>query len=280
MKITNRNNLPKALVNAILKFNDEYERGESDYTTTQLVNPAQQLFLIKQFSGELTEDVSDMIYKLMGSSMHKILEMAAGPDAIVEQRFYADIDGFKIGGQIDCYEDNILYDYKWASIWESVYGVKEDKIQQMNINAYLLRKAGKQVDKGIIVYLFRDWSKSKARYDKAHPDEQEWEYEVSLWSDEQVEFFIRERLAVIDDPEPCTLEEQWADATKYAVKTAGRKSAHRLLDTEQEAYTYITTKNITGAYIEKRPSAKRRCDDYCMVRDVCPQYGREQEAVA
>ena len=50
----------------------------------------------------------------------------------------------------------------------------------------------------------------------------------------------------------------------------GRKSAVRLLDSEEQAEAYVKDKNVKGGYVEKREGENIRCDGYCSVREFCP----------
>jgi hypothetical protein len=56
----------------------------------------------------------------------------------------------------------------------------------------------------------------------------------------------------------------------------GRKSALRVLDTEQEAKNWVDNTG-KGEYIEHRKGKYTRCEGYCSVAEFCPQLRREQE---
>jgi hypothetical protein len=84
-----------------------------------------------------------------------------------------------------------------------------------------------------------------------------------------------ERL-IDDDIAPCTPEERWAEGDKWAVMKNGRKTAVRVFDTE------IDAENCAGElgnsyYVEHRPAISRKCGDYCLCRDFCNFYKKEQE---
>lgn len=88
MKFTNKADLPEGIVNAII--NDTYDKGKADYSVSQLNMPPQMLWLIKKHWDEITVDVSDEIWKLLGSNVHYILEKSqdASIEKIAELRKY------------------------------------------------------------------------------------------------------------------------------------------------------------------------------------------------
>lgn len=79
MKITNRKNLPAALVRAC--ENDPYDPGTADISITRLVAPPRQVALMKLHAEELVEDVADRIWALRSQGIHCVLERAVDTDA-------------------------------------------------------------------------------------------------------------------------------------------------------------------------------------------------------
>lgn len=80
--IQNRHRLPGAIVRAVTA--DPYKSGKPEnvpperyYTTTTLINPIQQTILRRRHADEITEDAADLIWSLLGSVGHGILERAA-----------------------------------------------------------------------------------------------------------------------------------------------------------------------------------------------------------
>jgi hypothetical protein len=109
----------------------------------------------------------------------------------------------------------------------------------------------------------------------------------------EVEAYIRQRIdlhrqAKVDadwDHEliNCTDEERWMRETKFAVKKEGRKSAVRVLDTQEEAMAVLAEmpeKDIASAkvFIEIRKGESVRCTgNFCGVAKWCSQFKKEQE---
>lgn len=214
MHYTNRLNLPDSIVNAIVDH--DYDRGQSDITVTELLGPPQIRRLRTEHDAELTEDVADCGYRLLGSAVHKLLEKSESK-AEVEARLYVTIDGVKIGGQFDRYlfeTDGLLQDYKVMSVWEKIFGFRIEKEQQLNVLAYILNHNSKHVSKLEVVALYRDWQKSKAG-DGKYPFTQMEVVDIDLWTDAEQLKFIRERLSAHANPSAeCTQDERWKGNTR------------------------------------------------------------------
>lgn len=72
-KITNKHNLPDVFVEACKV---DRHRVLGDISVTQLIDSPQIRLLKKKHSDELESDVSEMIWMLFGTAVHKVLEMA------------------------------------------------------------------------------------------------------------------------------------------------------------------------------------------------------------
>ena len=267
MKLTNKIGLPDALVNAVR--NDGYSRGQSDISVTQLIDSPFIRHLRQQHADELTEDVSDRIWSLMGQSIHTILERA-NLTGLVEQRLFVEINGHKLSGQFDHLENGVLTDWKMTSVWSVVYG-KTEWGKQLNVLAYLCRLKGLTVNSLQIVAILRDWSKSKAGKEDNYPDTQVVTIPITMWTPERQEEYVLERINAHfhDGTIPCTDDERWVKPGKFAVMKKGRKSALRLLDSKDEAEKWIV-ENGEGTEIVERPATFNRCELYCNVNQFCP----------
>ena len=76
MRWTNKGSFPEAIVKAIT--NDSYSKGNADFSVTELISPAQIKVLQKLHANQLTKDVSENIWLLLGTAVHYILEQATG----------------------------------------------------------------------------------------------------------------------------------------------------------------------------------------------------------
>jgi hypothetical protein len=283
MQLTNRLGLPQLLVDAIR--NDTYDSGYREefgpryITATQLVRPPQMNRLLWEHATELSEDVADRIWSLQGQSIHTIIERAVlgRSELLVERRLYAQCGGWTIGGQVDLFDLNTgeLSDWKVTSVW-SVLGeeMKPEWVLQLGILSWLLWKNGYDVQRASIVAILRDWSRTKAKYEKSYPQEPARVLDLVPWGHELVETWIEHRLEELEAEEPraCSEEERWRRGGGYAAKKKAAKRASKLFDSYEEAEKWVLSQKDSGKFvIEGREGEDIRCTCYCQVRAFCRQ---------
>ena len=295
MKYTNRHNIPQEIINAV--HNDSYSKGKATISATGLLQPPRIRLLAQENYEKLTIDVSDEIWKLLGQSVHTILERANenNEDMITEQRMFAVVNDWTVSGQTDSIDvkSNTLKDYKVTSVWSIVSALKEGKVeweQQLNIYAYLYQQTtGKTIDQLNIIAIARDWNKNQyLRSGGDYPPSPVTVLDIDLWSDEEQEDFIKQRVSIhqeaevdylINDKLPfCTDEERWRRKDTYRVEKKGRKTAVRVLDTQEEADEYV--EGHKDSKLLKIVLAKGecvRCANYCDVAEFCNQYNEESK---
>ena len=272
MKITNKFNLPEVIVRAV--SNDPYDAGESDISVTRLISPVKQVHLQRLHGGELTEDASDRIWALLGSSVHAMLERAAGEDDIVEERYFKEVQGWNVSGQIDLISQGTLYDFKVSSAWSALGDPKPEWVQQLNLLNYL---SGGDIDKLAIILICRDWSKFRAMKGGDYPSSQVIEIPIEKWSREKTEKYLLERLtahqrAFNGDSLPlCSKQERWAKDDVWAIMKKGRKSAVKLHSNEEDAEKHLESLDKNHS-IELRVGEDVRCGNYCSVNQHCEQF--------
>lgn len=278
MQITNNEGMPQSLFQAVV--NDDYDSGDSDLTVTSAISPPRKVALEKRHKDILTEEASSRLYALLGQSLHVVLERA-DTTALTEKRLSMDVLGWRYSGQFDRLtlgDGDILQDYKQASVWEYIYGVKPEREEQLNCLAYLCRHHGYPVAGLQIIFVFRDWMKSKAKTDREYPQRQWALVDIPVWSAERAWKFIENRVRLHQAAQNgslplCTDEERWYSGDKFAVKKKGRKTALRVLNTQEDAEAWIIgNANGDETTIEFRPGQNKRCDDYCSAAPVCEQY--------
>lgn len=281
MKVTNNWNVPAPLVT--LASREYYSKGASQYSVTELLSPARVKRLREQYKDELEQDVTDMMWQMLGSALHVVMERGITPGWISEERLFTDIDGVVLSGQIDLQEETpdgvVLYDYKFTSAW-AVMQEKVEWEEQLNLYGWLVQTVRRRKVAGLrICALIRDWSRHEVGKE-GYPQKQIHVLELPLWDYETATKFVRERLNLHRDskvsadlgeklPE-CSPQDRWQSETTYAVKREGRKTAIRVLKDLSEA-TQLAEKE--KGYVETRPGEPKRCTgNYCGVAQFCDQY--------
>jgi len=275
MKLTNNNNLLEPIYSSLKSYGKNYSGNiENTISVTTLIAPVKIRKLKQKYNDEIKEDISGMLWGLMGQAIHTILEKHASQSRgeLIEQRFSTEFDGHTVTGQIDRYYEKILQDWKLCSVWEYIYGIKPDKIAQLNIYATMMKIAGYQVDKLQNVLFFRDFSLSKSRFDKNYPSNQIITMDVEYWPMDKTLEYIQNRLDIHKTIADCTNEERWMKPEKYAVYKNANKKATKLCDSESAAQEYIDNhKDAKKMRIEYRAGEYTRCQDYCLVSEFCDQ---------
>lgn len=278
MKIIN-DGLTLPLYQAVLNAQADYSPGEADISTTTLIGPSWIRHLTKKHGGELEIPASSQLYMLDGTAMHSIMERAGEEIGwIAEKRYYADVNGVKIGGQIDAYdpESKDLYDYKRSFVSQYMYGTKPEHEAQLNVNGWLMEQNGVEVEGIKISYNFKDFRKAKVAITPGYPEKMEGVVSVDRWEEAVVYQYILDRLAAHETPQPCTGTEKWA---KFAVLKEGAKRALKIAETEHEAYAWIAEKVDQHelpyiSVVEREPG---RCEHYCRVNIFCPWWQENKE---
>lgn len=292
MKLTNKHGLPESIVNALKR--PEYTKGRAHLSVTQLINSPKIVALSKKFEDELESDVSEMVWSLFGSAIHKVLEHGKDENHIVEQRLHAEVDGYRISGAVDLQVINeagrSIRDYKTCSVW-SVMNDKIEWEQQLNCYAWLVEKVtGQPVTDLGIVAVIRDWSRREAERKEDYPQAPIKEIPITLWPMDQRESYIKSRVHSHAEAEfaietggnlsPCTPDEMWEKPTTYAVMKVGgvrAKSVHFDMSSAEAAVSDIPEKTRKDYQIEVRPGSRTRCESFCPVNHRCQQWREYQE---
>lgn len=277
MNVTNKLNLPQPIVDAVK--NDPYTKGDADYSITGLLKPARISELERRHQHDIEEDIADRLFSLQGQVVHGILERSERV-AFAEERFFANIAGKRISGQVDRLvlfsKPNLLQDYKFVTLWKFQDGVPEEFEAQTNCYNWLLKKNGFEVDALQIVAIYRDWSKPKARRDSTYPQHGVGVFDVKMWSDEETEYFIKRRVFAHETAKellpPCSPEDRWASPDTWAVVKPGGKRAARIYLSQSEAQEHVAAFSGKGYVVEFRKGENKRCVDYCRVAPFCEQF--------
>jgi hypothetical protein len=277
MRITNKLGLPQALVDAV-----SMREPSGNYSASMMTKSPRMVQLSRRHHGEMEQDVADMIWAIFGTAVHKVIEAAEQEQAITEEYLSATLsNGAKVSGMADLYQAGKISDWKTVSVWAALR-LDADKMHeyevQLNTYAWLFELVGFSVRQLEIVMLFRDWQRSKAKFDADYPQHQVKRVPIRLWSTEETERYLLERTDLFeshaDTPDNdlpyCTDAERWARPGKCAVTKKGRKSALRLLDTMTEAEAWMQA-NGGDSIVEREGQPWVRCE-YCSAAPFCNQY--------
>lgn len=310
---TNNNNVSLPL--AVFLMYDDYAHDDrrNSISATGLMRPLRQSILSYQNATEAkTVDIADLVASRMGSAIHKgceeawtdlptvkkaIKALGANDDAAdsikinpetvepgdtpiyVEQRVEKTVDDFIISGQYDLVLDGELSDFKSTSVWAYIYGSNiADYIKQGSIYKWL--SPDKITSDHInIHYIFTDWSAVKAREQKDYPKFKAITKKYDLWSFEETENWVRNRLETyklhLNTPQEglpeCTDEELWASQTTYKYYKNPNKTdrSTKNCNTMDEALVRKAKDGDVGI-IKTVPGEVKACR-YCPVVSVCTQ---------
>lgn len=284
MILTNKYKLPKAFE----KFskNDEYSRGDADISVTSLIDSPQVFRLRTKHDSEITEDVSDQIFSLLGTAIHLVLERGADENAITEERLYMKCPGpgnLRLSGAIDLQtpsEDGwILSDYKTCSTATLMHSSKPEWHKQLNCYAELVEQAkGETVASLEVIAICRDWSAFR-RKQKGYPASPIVKVDIPLWTSEERREYIFNRIQAHELQKLCNAQDRWSKPGRFAVMREHRVRAIKILDTRKEAEDYIQCLKPAGRgggyFVEYRPSKNIRCENnYCQVSNFCEQWSK------
>ena len=283
MRYTNNFNLPPEIVKAIV--NDDYDHPTDEKTIpcSKLISPPRINILSKRHDNEIVKDISDDIWALLGTSVHYILSKQSDGVAIIEHRISVPYNGYVITGKPDYYNPQTgeIKDYKVSSVWKYIYGPTEGYTEweeQLNVYAWLLRKSGSTVAKLTITAILRDWQQREAWNNPSYPNIQIQQIDLPLWSEEDQEKFVSEKLSALlrndgladGELDLCTPSQRWASPTTWALMKEGRKSAVKVFKELPEIEV------PEGCSIVERPGKDKRCENYCNVNKFC-EYYKEKE---
>lgn len=283
MQLTNKFKIPQTFINILDR--PQYNKGSAHLSVTQLLNSPKIVALTKKYEDWIEQDVSDMVWSIFGSAVHNVLEHGKDENHIVEQRLHNEYDGWRISGAIDLQvlnpEGIDVKDYKTTTAW----AVMNEKIEwevQLNIYAGLVEDVKKiPVTSVGIVAIIRDWNRRESTTREGYPEAPIKEIPIRLWSKEERDAFISNRIALHSacefametggDLPDCTPEEMWEKPTTYAIKKKGNVRAFKVYETLEDAEEALAS--MDKAYeIEVRKGERTRCISFCPVNEYCQQY--------
>lgn len=270
MKILNPRNLPESLVRAATG-NPDREAEPLRFGVNELIGPPIARKLRLEHWGELSETVENRFWLMLGSAWHNYMEKYAPPMSVAEEKIEIPWKKYTIAGIPDLYYGDTLIDYKLTSVWSYIYGGKKEWEAQLNVYRWMIQtKHWVTISNLRIIAGFKDWRERDAQLNPDYPPAQILEIVVPTWTHEDTERYIESRIAAHENLTPCTPEERYHKADTWAVMKKGRKSAMRVLDSQNDAMLWMSAKAENGTFIEHRLGEDKKCKSYCSVRDFCP----------
>lgn len=290
--------------------------GKELISATTLMKPTRQTVLKKRIDlNSLSTDVSDLVAARAGSAVHdsvertwrspnriKLLQLLGytkeeaeaflidpEPEDIqehnvpiyLERRFFKELNGYIISGQVDAIFDGQLIDIKNTSTFSYMSNNKdEDYILQGSIYRWL---APELITKDTIhiSFMFTDWMRSKVGTE-GYPESKSFTMHYDLMSLEETEQYIINKINEIEYNKTveqeemirCSKKDLWQGepAFKYYSDPAkanipGSRSTKNF-KTLQEAHKHLSTK---GKGIIKTVEPEPKACMYCPVYDYCEQ---------
>lgn len=288
MVITNKLNLPEAMVQAC---DISPHNKDKCISATSLKKGVREFLLETRHWNELTDDVSDRIWAIFGTSVHALLERET-PDSFTEENFEEKIGNWTVTGRLDNYnmKTETIEDYKTASTWKVIFKDFDDWKSQGLIYSWLLSKNGLKAKKCRFIAMLKDFSKSKAKFDPSYPQSPVYIYEFDVTDKdlkETEEFIINkidelEKSVNLPDNElpMCTKKERWTKEEFAVYKSeedykAGKRALKvfkadktSMEDAEKMADTYI--RDCGGYKVDRSTDGK--CTEYCSACEFCKYY--------
>ena len=284
MKITNNANLPQAFVNFVSNVR---HNGDKTISATTLLQGDKQIVLTDRHFDEIEEDAADMVWASFGSAFHLLMEKQED-NSFKEEAFEVSFADWKVTGRVDSYdlENEILVDWKTASVWKVVYGDFEDWRRQGLVYAWLMKQNKLNVRKCRFIAFLKDHSKTEAKRKPDYPQKPVYVYEFDVTEEalKETENFIKNKVLSVsqayeksdDEIEPCSSEERWETLTKWAVMKEGRKTAIRVFEKKEDAELLLKSLN-GGHFLEERKGECKKCLDYCPCCEFCNFYKEMQK---
>jgi hypothetical protein len=269
VRILNPRNLPASIVKAVT--GDPERRPEPGRIgVTELIGPPYARHLKIKHWDDMQDIVENRAWMMLGHAFHHWMHIHAPEGSISEEKIEIQFPDFVLSGIPDIVDGNTLYDYKVTSVWSFIYGDKPAWEAQCNIYRWMVWKSKSIViDNLSIIAIMRDWKQRDANLKQDYPQAQLIIIPVKVWDLEETERYIEGRLSRHYGIAPCTPEERWTKPDTWAVMKKGRKTALRVLPSQEEAEKWMEANGNKESYIERRIGEDTFCKLYCSVREFC-----------
>jgi hypothetical protein len=274
LKYSNQYGVPEEFCEAVLA--DPYNRGDADFSVTQLIEPPQIKRLWDEHGDDIVTDMRDEMWRLFGQGVHEVLSRFGG--GVKEERLFGSLDHFDIvSGQIDRRLGTTIKDYKVTKVYAWQQGIKPEWESQVNLYAWLCSENNIEIDSAEINLVLRDWTKSWYKPGGEYPDSMIQTFIIPLWPKQEQEDYIRERIAIHTQEEtaPCTAEETW-DRPSWQHQMLPAKNSKtgkgRTKNYNDLGKAMAAAKERGGTIVAQEGTPIRCTGDWCGVAAFCPQF--------
>ena len=280
VKIVNNHGAPEPLIR--YAGSKQYDAGSSDFTATSLIDEPRIKVLEKKYADRIEDDPYENPWKYLSTIWHSLLCDAAGDGQVAEERIFTEYEGLTISGAMDLQtvirddNDNLgvtIGDYKFCGSY--ALNDLSKWAAQLNIYAWLIEREKPHTKVlGLEVYAFiRDWRMASAERSSDYPQTPAVTIELPLWSHEERESFIAERVAVHvaarqELPE-CSHEGRWPSGKIWHVMDGDEIVSTHNLKRDATKASAVEGKEYA---IESTFATYRRCESFCPVSQWCDQY--------
>lgn len=300
MKVTNKKNLPQALVRVIEESLSEPHNKPGEYSITTLMSGICEVQLTSRHFDEIEVDASREIWAIFGTAIHALLERSSRiEDGVVAERSirlpmpanYADtgISAGAITAKCDIVnldsDEPVVEDYKTTKATALMYPDTEAKWKQQlkGYCAMLQFVEGIPVRRVKIHALLKDWSEGEAKKNVNYPDAPaqvfDWKFtqeEIEeAWTELLARYVENKRNETVDDNQlpTCSKEERWAKDDAWAIVKAGATKAAKVIRTSRTDALEILQRDYGPAYgLEERRGEDTKCIYFCKAKEFCPYY--------
>lgn len=292
MKITNKLNLPKQLVELV---NNNYKPTLHQYSCTTILKPTRQIILERRYNDEIEQDVSDMCWMIFGIAVHSVIENSQEEEGQFKEeklkvdlgKYWKELEGYYLSGRSDLMDllEKEIVDWKTCSAWKVIYKDFEDWRKEMLIYAWMVKDMGFDIDKAKAIAFIKDHNKTKSKTDSQYPKLPIWveKFKFNQKQFDEIKKFIYNKFIelkkyedVPDNELPmCSMEERWNDGNKYIVIKKGNKRATKIHETLEKAQKHLDNleKDYPNVYeIQERLGEDKKCLEYCSCCEFCDYY--------
>ena len=271
MKLTNKYGYTESEVQAVAAMLERPTKGV--YRVTELIGPPLRRHLLYTQWDNITADVDDFFWALLGTSYHAMMSGQIGKvGAETETRWSTQIDGAMVTGCADLCEGDTIKDFKLSRVISLKYEKKE-WVYQLNMYRALRFICDNKTTTRLSIQLrFRDWTMQEYTRDpENYPPSKAWEIELPVMPHPDIMDYIQGRLNIhkaVDGTVPCTEDERWTRGSVWVVKKPESTRAWRTYADKTEADKVCG--EHPGMTCTYREGTSLACEHYCLARFVCP----------